>query len=459
MVGVGIATARTMPIVWSTGAFFVCLFCIVAVRNRTTRIIILICAAGVVGILRSQLQQSVYSNRYDQEITIDGIVAREPDILVDKQRLLIRSTALDGLLQATTALVPQFHVGDQVQIVCTLRRPEPFDGFAYDRFLARYHIGSVCYYPSITIVGSDNSFLRRIFHVKEFALSRIQHVLAPPENSIILGVLFGENHAVPQDIAADFRITGTTHVLVISGSNIVLLAGILLGTMKHLPLQRRTRFILIISVLWLYAIFTGLQSPAVRATIFGTITVLAQWSGRKGDALRLCTVAAAIMVLVNPLLLWFDAGFQLSFLATMGIIIWNPWFQARLQRVPEIGGLRLATSTTLSASITTAPLIAFSFHTFSVVGLFANLVVVPLISAVMILALAVTCAALLWQWIASWFALPLYMLLHLLLSIVHWFARVPHASVSLPELPLWTLCGTYITIGVLSFVVARKKYA
>lgn len=207
-----------------------------------------------------------------------------------------------------------------------------------------------------------------------------------------------------------------------------------------------------IGFLSLYALLTGLQPPAVRATVFGSISLFATLVGRRSDALRLLILVATLMVAWNPLLLFYDAGFQLSFLATAGMILLVSAITARIEWVPDVFELRTTMATTTAALLATTPLILFSFGLLSVVALPANLILVPLMNFVMIGGLvAVVITVILPASVATWICLPLYFLLHLTVQIVEWFAQWSFASIEISAFPLWMMVVSYIALGVLAW--------
>ncbi|OGY89154.1 MAG: hypothetical protein A2458_03835 [Candidatus Kerfeldbacteria bacterium RIFOXYC2_FULL_38_9] len=407
------------------------------------------------GFGRTLLLSDFSHNPYDKELTFSATIVKDVEILPAKQRLVVSSNILDGLVLLGVGLQPRYSIGDLLEITCTLRRPEPFETFQYDKFLQRYGIGSTCYYPQITKVAEKPGVLKFIFSFKKFLILKLQKSLSAPEHSILLGSLFGVNKALPLAWEEAFRRTGTIHLLVISGSNIVVLSALLLTVLKSLPLSHRTNILLVIGVLALYAIFTGWQPPAVRATFFGSIALVASLLGRKNQALRLLIMVATLMLILNPLLLLFDAGFQLSFLATLGIIVFSKFLEEKLTFLPEFFGLRAASAVTLSATFTTAPLIAYSFHSFSLVTLPANLIVGPLMTAVMLSGVvAVVLAVILPNTLAGWVLLPVYYLIHFTLQVVQKFNQIPYAAFNLPEIPQWL----FLLLSSFIFFATWKVY-
>lgn len=391
--------------------------------------------------------------------TFQATVIREPAVLRSTQRFDVRSDSFDDFVRVNAGLQPRVAVGDVLQISCTLEAPEPFDGFRYDRYLERYQVFAVCRYPHIERIGVEQSWRTALFAFKQRMVDGIQQSVAAPEHTLILGVVLGLTNAVPDDVLDQFRRTGTSHVLVISGMNVSVLVMIFTKALLRVGVSRRVVVWVMVPLLVLYVLITGVQPSATRAAVCGGVVLLAQTWGRSGAALRVLLYAAAAMLLVNPLLLWYDAGFQLSFAATAGILLLNKWSVQRLWWVPETFELRETLASTISASIATVPIIAYSFHNFSPISFIANLFMVPLMNVVLLYGMALAAVGLVWVPLATWIGLPLYYVMHLGLQVVGWSATVPYASLTVPEFPAWVVALVYMHIVLGAWVLWMRRVA
>lgn len=415
-----------------------------ALTNRVPLLLALFSLGACTGVARMWFTPELSANPYDEHIRFQAEIVREPELRVDQQRIVVRSPRLDGLMLVYTPLQPRYRAGDQLEIECIVRQPEPFETFAYDQWLRRYGIGSTCYRPNIERRGRQESWRSALYAAKQFTMNRLQHVLSSPEHTILQGAIFGVNSALPAPQEEAFRITGTIHLLVISGSNVVVLSSILLKVLQFAPLSRRSAVGVVIVVLVFYVFITGVQPPAVRAAVFGGVALVGTVFGRPGASLHLLILVAAMMLALNPLLLLYDAGFQLSFLATVGIIVFSEPLERMLRIIPEAFSLRAASAVTIAASITTMPIIAYSFQTVSLITLPANLVVAPLMTAIMLLGcIGVVVALAIPAALASWVLQPLYYIIHGTLALVEWFAQVPYAQLEITALPLWFVAALY----------------
>ena len=198
-----------------------------------------------------------------------------------------------------------------MQIICDLQPVEPIEDFAYDKYLARYDIYSVCYNPKITLLAKDqgNFVLAGIYKVKNYLVSKINRVLPEPQSSFLSGLLFGAKKAIPADLTAVFSQTGTSHIVAVSGYNVTIIASFLLLLAQNLGLGRKKSFWLIISLIFIFTILTGAQASIVRAAIMGSLILVAQYLGRLNKIRNALVFTAVIMLLINPKILVNDLGF------------------------------------------------------------------------------------------------------------------------------------------------------
>lgn len=424
--GIGVGTATTIP---HDILFWGAVFGVAALGigwRRMLMVLGLVMLAGTAGVWRAQTL-SLPSTPPEGQTTFRGEVTRQPEVRIDSQRLVVDSG--NGLIQVSTLLQPRYAVGDMLEVSCILKAPEPFDGFAYDKYLQRHGIVSTCSYAHITKTGERDSWRRSVFVFKQQVSSRLQKAIAPPEHTIILGALFGDKKAIPDNVADVFRRTGTSHVLVISGLHIGLITIIIATLLQWLALKRHTRFAFIAGALATYVILTGAQPSAIRASSFGVAILIAQLLGRPRSLARLLIYIATIMLAVNPLLLWHDVGFQLSFAATGGIILLHERITTALHLLPQ--QLAQLLGVTCAATLTTAPLIAYHFGTLSPVSIIANVVLVPLMPLLMIASIVVTAVAAIHLHAAQLLGIPLYFALHFFIAIATWFASLPFAQITL----------------------------
>jgi ComEC/Rec2-related protein len=211
---------------------------------------------------------------------------------------------------------------------------------------------------------------------------RIDDSLGRPESALAAALLSGERTAIPTQVKDNFRASGLSHLLAVSGYNVTIVTSLLLLVLKNRapPLARLCISLLGIA---LFVIGAGASAAVVRAGIMGGLTALALQGGRRAIGHRALLLAAASMVLLQPWLVVFDIGFQLSMAATLSILVVGPHLQKVFAQVPEFLALRTNLATTLSATIGTLPLITFHFGTVPLLSIPANVLAAPFIPIAM----------------------------------------------------------------------------
>lgn len=210
--------------------------------------------------------------------------------------------------------------------------------------------------------------------IRQYFDSRLSKHIRDPERALISGILFGGSSQFSRDWKQVFRLTGTTHVVAVSGANLVFVIQWLEIGMHFAQLRRRSRIILNAAIITIYVLITGAAASVVRAAIMATLTQYAPIIGRPAHPLHMLSAAALAMVLVSPHVAA-DIGFQFSCLATLGLIMATP--RADQGIAPHVGA-------TVAATLFVLPLQLFYFHTLSFSAVIANLCILPFIPFIMI---------------------------------------------------------------------------
>ena len=272
-----------------------------------------------------------------------------------------------------------------MEVTGKLKTPEAGGKSGYSEYLVKQGIVSLMDYPRITLVKRGNAGPAEWLRALRARLSEsIGLALPEPQASLAQAIFLGERKDIPDYLNAAFARTGTMHLIAISGINLSIFAG--MGLSFAVCLLGRRRFIYVwvaIAGVWAYAALTGMYPPVFRAAAMATIFLLAEYFGRQGSALVAITFAGAVMVAIDPFVLW-SVSFQLSFISMAGLILFAPaiqaWGQARLEPLVQRhlhlqGPADFAISSaavTLGATLATWPLTAHSFAILSASPLPAN---------------------------------------------------------------------------------------
>lgn len=249
-------------------------------------------------------------------------------------------------------------------------------------------------------------------------VERLQRVFPEPESSLAAGLLFGYRETIPRSIKEDFQKTGLTHILAVSGYNMVILITFISTVFSIFP--RNAWMTLSLASIFFFTLLAGASASVIRAAIMGSLTLIARFFGRKSIGLRSLFITGYAMILIDPSLLFFDIGFQLSFAATAGILLFSESFKQYFQFLPNWLGMRDSAVTTWAAQIFTTPIILFYFKSFSLIAPLANIVVIPAIPLLML-------GSFLSLFFGKIIAAPTELIFEFMLAATHFFAKLPFA--------------------------------
>ncbi len=283
-------------------------------------------------------------------------------------------------------------IGDRITLVAAIEAPEAFDGFDYPAFLARQGVGGIVQARTAAVAHRGGGGLAGVAAAaRGWLLRGLNDLIPEPEAALGDGILLGARAGIAQHVSDAFATAGLTHVVAISGWNIAIVAALVGSLTRRLETRRGGRWmapVLSITTVAGYVVLTGASPSVVRAALMAGAMLVARLGGSRAHAASALALAALVMLVAAPPVLW-DVGFQLSSLATAGLIWFGAAIEARLHRWP--GWLREPVALTLAAQITTLPVIVSTFGRFSLVAPLANVVVVPMVPLAM-LACAVAAA-------------------------------------------------------------------
>jgi competence protein ComEC len=289
---------------------------------------------------------------------------------------------------------------------------------------------------------------------RELLDSKIQSYLPSPQAELLSGILLGEKKELPPQFRLALRDTSTVHIVVVSGQNLTLLAGLfmcLVGLIK-----RRTAILISILAIIFYTLLTGGQVPVLRACLMAMLTFLSQILGREKEGIWALIITGALMLLVNPA--WITSiSFQLSFLATLGVIAVSPQISKLLTSLPEI--IKVDLAVTISANLMVMPVIVQNFHQLSLVGVITNMLILWTIPIIMILGAILLVFSYILQPLALVVAFLVNGLLTYFVYIVEFFASTPFAWIYIGELDWLFWIGYYALLGGALMGINRKFQA
>jgi competence protein ComEC len=469
-------------------------------------IVFLICAAGSTVFFEKRffVDEIGFYGNVKSSLTVEGGVFTEPAFYSDQIRLVLDADKIVsgsfekdvvGKLMVILPRYPEYKYGDCLRLTGVIERTS-FGDFAYGDYLAKDNVYASMYQPWV-VVSEGNCGAHEwefIYNLKTIINNRIGELFSEPSGSIVSGLLLGIRRAIPQNIIDDFSATGLTHILAISGYNITLVISIFGLFLKGF--SRRARFFMTFFGIFVFVVLTGMSASVIRAALMGALVIVGMYNGRRSSGVHCLLWGAALMSLQNPRIILFDMSFQLSFLATLGILIFMPCFEKLAERfgvgdaradasgngvvvgegvraMERLGDARADVpdwvialkkqlyegfAVTIAAQIFTTPLILFRFGRMSIIAPIANVIFLPLIPFIMLFSFAAIIVSFVIWPVSIPVAGAAFLLCDLLLKGVAFTADVPFASFLIPSFPLWMMIVCYaVTVGaIISFRIPRS---
>jgi competence protein ComEC len=480
----GIILGKTLPF---SPSFWILLVIVILILAFTARILLrsvslpqinyamsLACViALILGAARYQFSvpnfdafHIAFYNDRNYDLLITGYLVEPPDYRDSYTNVRLQVTDVDtgdgnlsanGLLLARVDANQMFRYGDIIRLRGKLKTPPENEDFSYRDYLAAQNIHSYMSSAEVTILPGrgGNIFSAALYALKERSLANIYRIFPDPESSLLAGILLGVDTGLTRELQQAFKNTGTAHIIAISGFNISIIAGLFITLFSRFFGPRWGSALAFLGIIF-YTILVGGDAAVWRAAIMGSLALFARQIGRRQLAMNTLLTVAMLMCLWNPLYIW-DVGFQLSFFATLGLILYAEPFS---QFASNIMYRFLAATTvekiiqpisdfillTFAAQVTTIPIMAYHFQRISLVSFIANPFILPAQPAVMILGGLAVLLSLIWiplGQLAAWVAYPFTLYT---IRIVELFDRVPHGTIFLGDFSLWIVILFYATL-------------
>ncbi|HBD24653.1 MAG: hypothetical protein A2566_02925 [Candidatus Zambryskibacteria bacterium RIFOXYD1_FULL_40_13] len=390
--------------------------------------------------------ESELSRFANQKIWAEGIIVSEPDVRENNTKLTIglrsifvgtTTVAVREKIVVTVPIHPEFRYGDKVKISATLKEPTKIkseDGrtFDYGGYLRVRGVWFTSSYTTVDLISNGHGSVVKssLFKIKKTFTESLDNALPEPESSLLSGLLLGAKQSLGKEILEEFQKTGVSHIVVLSGYNIAIVANSIMNFFRFLP--KNLSFGLGAVGIVFFTILSGGGASAWRASIMVLVALFAKRMNRDYKIGRVLGFTIVLMLAPNPLLLAFDPSFQLSVLATIGLIFVSPYVSPYLVWITEKFGLREIVSSTIATQITVLPYLIYNMGVLSLVSLPVNVLILGTIPLAMFLGFATGIAGFLSLYISYIPAFFTYILLWYQLTVVHIGANIPFGAISLP---------------------------
>lgn len=432
-------------------------------RNSKAALVAFLFLAFVFGLwcTDNSLKIAVANNDSGKIENVKASIVREPEEKNTYKNVVLKLNHNGQSIKvlAMTDKNANVSYGDEVRVNCNLEIPQNKDDkFDYRMYLAKDGIGYVCKKVQFEkISDGGNSVYKYLLSLKNILQKNIFEAMPVPESALASGMLFGGTSGLSDKVKNDFSKTGLTHIVAVSGFNVTIIAEYLLAVGIFLGLWRAQAIWAALIGIVLFVVMIGFPSSAVRAGIMGGMLIWAMKHGRIADSTNAVLFSAAIMLFLNPLLLRYDVGFQLSFLATLGIVKLSPLWEKKWIKKHAALGITEMIMLTISASVFVLPIIMYNFGTLSLISVLANVVVLPFVPLAMLLIFLVSLAGLLSPYLAMPFTWLAYTINHYIILMVGVLAGMSWSSKNV-SMSVWMVCVYYaILFGVLFFLSNKKR--
>jgi len=406
-----------------------------------------------------------------QRVTGTGIVSEDPSrnetgqilvIAADKFEMASTSVVCGGGInvRVKAKLYPRFAYGDQVIFTGNLNRPFNFSSgdngrtFDYQGYLAKDDIFYEMKSAVVTANGRQGTDITSILYsLKRGFVGNLERALGEPHAALADGLVVGDKAALGSDLINDFRIVGLIHIVVLSGFNITVVAVAMRRVLSFLP---RVWGIVIGGIgIALFGVLVGGGATVVRSCFMGLIALIADLIRRDYSVHRALAFAALLMLIANPLVLLHDPSFQLSFLATIGLIMLAGPIESKLGFISEKFGMRGTVAATLSTQIFVSPFILYMMGQISLIGVVVNILVLPFIPVTMLAVFLTGAVGFILPAASQFIGWGAYLLLSYELFMVEWFAKLPYAAAYVPPFSIWWVAGFYAAL-IIGFLFLKK---
>lgn len=370
------------------------------------------------------------SYKEGQEINLVTVLNSQPRAFQKSQRFEVKGIKILALA------FPQYFYGDKLKIVGTLK-----DG--------------VLIFPQIEVLerGGGNFVLRSLNSLRKRLIKLFESFLPEPTASLFLGIFLGVKRTLPRDFYTALRKTGVLHVVVASGMNVTMVAAFSL-TLLNLIFKRRGSLILTVLAILFYSALSGFDAPIVRATIMGIVVILGEFFGRLNFRVLSLFLAGYLMTFLEPDLI-FDLGFQLSFASTAGLIFIKPLLPIKEEGRFQV--LKGDLTTTISAQITTLPILLANFGQYQVLSLVVNALVLWTTPILMAFGGIVAVAGLIFPFLGQIFAFLALPFLFYFEKMVLFFGQFSFSEIGVGKPPFIFILGYYLLLTSILIFCYKKK--
>ncbi|KKP68362.1 MAG: internalization-related competence protein ComEC/Rec2 protein [Candidatus Moranbacteria bacterium GW2011_GWE1_35_17] len=445
------------------------ILCLANYKSNLALVLSLMGIFFLLGIARTEIDLLKIKKIKDNpgNIALDARIIREPEKKEYYQNLVI-TVAEDELFEngfqnklkilVRTELYREFNYGDIVRLRCQPEIVKNFSpDFNYKMYLAKDKIYYTCAKAEIEkIEESKRNLYTIILSGRKKMENNIAKIIPQPEAALAQGILFGGSNRLSKELQGLFSKTGMSHIIAVSGYNVTIIAQYLMIFGIFLGLWRAQSFYFAILGIFIFIAMIGFPSSALRAGVMGGLILWAIKNGRLANLDNAILLAGAIMLIINPLILRWDIGFQLSFLATIGLVKLSPFWDKYFLKKYKSGGIFEIILMTISAQLFVLPIILYNFHNLAIISILANVLILPVIPVTMLFAFLATILSFIFYPLALVFGWLAYALLKYEIGTIVFLAKLKFSSLNVDDFNYWGVIIWYVALFGLVYFINKK---
>lgn len=446
----GLYVARFQLYVSAWWLIFLPLLALIVKKQKIGAVVAVLIIGLIIGNLRGSYfhkQILMYNEFFYKNVTVTGVVVDDPGYNSKKQTefhissVEIQDKQLPGKVRIRSIQAVSVSRGDYVKV-----------SGKFNPTIGTGRQGSISY-PNIVMLAKNDSWIEKI-RLRFF--SSIYSTLPEPQASLVLGYLVGARASLPEDFTTAMSIVGLTHIIAVSGYNLTIIIRFVKKIFEKISAYQTVAFSFIL--MFGFLLVTGWSPSIMRAVIITGFSLLAWYYGRRVNPVVLIFLGASITALINPLYIWGDVGWYLSFLAFSGVILLAPLLTVLIFKSNKPGMLAQLLIETLSAQAFAVPYIILIFGKLSVIAPVSNVLVVPFIPISMLLGFVIGVIGMASPILGLWLALPLRAIMTIKVWIVEKLATNNWAQIDI-KLETWHIAIIYLLLFVLLVIMnlAVKK--
>ncbi len=445
---------------------------ITAILLRKKEKATLICVCGIImllGMMRvlvpMRSQSASLTEQYKKQILVKGIIKGDIEDKNTRSRYIVEIHQINRevLKEKERILVyepypSQCVSGEEVSFNARINEAKDFltkagRVFAYRRYLQQKGVSAISYIQESGCTGKRKE--HAIFEQIRTRFIKKMHTFLPSKEATLLGgLLLGLRGTLPAELMEAFRATGLIHIIVLSGHNITLIAE---GVRRVLRKTSTTiSFSASMIAILVFVLLAGAQMAALRAGSMAIIALIARATHREYDGIRTLLLVALAMMVYNPAQALFSTSFHLSFLATLGLLLFAQSVEQKIKKIPEKYGIRGIVAATLATQIFLLPYLAYAIGEVSIIGIPANIAILPIIPLAMFFGATVTLIALFSSSLAIIISPVALLPLKTITAITETLAKIPHATIPLPEIGVGITILITATFTLIGYKQAQK---